>query len=70
MQSGMYVFIIIIIIFICELKCKQKLPVVAQAHYSSDKGKYKTAGCAESLPFVIIVLLRGAPGPFYFLSDD
>lgn len=63
-------FFFFIIIFICELKCKQKFPVVAHAHYSSDKSKYKTADCIESLPFVIIVLLRGAPGPFYFLSDD
>lgn len=43
---------------------------LSHKHYSSDKSKYKSADCIERLPFVIIVLLRGAQGPFYFLSDD
>lgn len=59
-------FFFFCIIFICEVKCKQKFPVVAHAHYSSDKSKYKTADCIESLPFVIIVLLRGGTGAILF----
>lgn len=63
-QSGMYVFLVCF--FICGLKFKQELPVVAQAHFSSDKSKYTTGDCIDSLPFVIIVLLGGRGGGILF----
>lgn len=66
-QSCMY-FIYLFFLFV-NLNVSRSFRL-SHKHYSSDKSKYKTADCIERLPFVIIVLLRGAQGPFYFLSDD